>query len=95
MLFSESFNSAIEAKVTAEQNALKEYNQLKAVEYQAQQRVTQAKGEAEAIRIQAEAITQQGGKEYVQLQAISKWNGVMPLVTGGSMPFINMNISNN
>jgi regulator of protease activity HflC (stomatin/prohibitin superfamily) len=88
--FSESFNAAIEAKVTAEQNALKEYNQLKAVEYQAQQRITQAEGEAQAIRIQAEAITSQGGKEYVQLQAINKWNGVLPAVTGGAIPFLNL-----
>lgn len=92
--FSKSFNEAIEAKVTAEQNALKELNQLKAVEYQAQQRVTQAKGEAEAIKIQAQAITSQGGKEYVQLQAISKWNGILPQVTGGAMPFINLNMNN-
>lgn len=91
--FSASFNSAIEAKVTAEQNALKELNQLKAVEYQAQQRITQAKGEAEAIKIQAEAITQQGGEQYVQLQAISKWNGEMPMVTGGALPFIYLNTS--
>ena len=87
--FSKSFNDAIEAKVTAEQNSLKEFNQLKAVEYQAQQRVTQAKGEAEAMRIQIQAITIQGGKEYVNLQAIARWNGILPLVTGGnSMPFI-------
>ena len=91
--FSESFNQAIEAKVTAEQNALKELNQLKAVEYQAQQRVTQAKAEAEAIEIQAKAITSQGGKEYVQLQAISKWNGILPTVTGGAMPFINIGLN--
>lgn len=88
--FSKSFNGAIEDKVTAEQNALKELNQLKAVEYQAQQRITQAKGEAEAIKIQAQAITSQGGKEYVQLQAIAKWNGQMPQVTGGALPFINL-----
>lgn len=88
--FSKSFNDAIEDKVTAEQNALKELNQLKAVEYQAQQRITQAKGEAEAIKIQAQAITSQGGKEYVQLQAIAKWNGQMPQVTGGALPFINL-----
>lgn len=92
--FSASFNAAIEAKVTAEQNALKEYNQLKAVEYQAQQRIVQAKGEAEAISIQVKAITESGGKEYVQLQAINKWNGVLPIATGGAIPFINLNITN-
>lgn len=49
--------------------------------------------EAEAIRIQAEAITSQGGAEYVQLQAIAKWNGTVPstMVPGATVPFINLN----
>lgn len=91
--FSKSFNDAIEAKVTAEQNALAAKNKLAQVEYEAQQRITQAEGEARAIEIQAKAITAQGGKEYVQLQAIQKWDGKTPIVTGGSIPFINMNIT--
>lgn len=90
--FSESFNVAIEAKVTAEQNALASKNKLEQIRYEAEQRVVQAKGEAEAIRIQANAITSQGGQEYVQLQAISKWDGSLPQYTGGgAIPFININ----
>lgn len=73
--FSESFNAAIEAKVTAEQNALAAKNKLAQVEYEKEQRIAQAEGEAEAISIQAKAVTQQGGKDYVELQRISKWNG--------------------
>lgn len=89
--FSKSFNDAIENKVTQEQNALAAKNKLLQIDYEAQQRVTQAKGEAEAIRIQAEAIQAQGGKEYVQLQAIAKWNGILPTYTGGgAIPFINI-----
>lgn len=89
--FSEVFNQAIENKVTAEQNALAAKNKLEQVKYEAQQRITQAEAEAEAIKIQAQAITQQGGKDYVQLQAINKWDGKMPLVTGGSsLPFIDI-----
>lgn len=91
--FSQSFNAAIEAKVTAEQNALAAKNKLAQVEYEAQQRVAAAKGEAEAIQIQSAAIQAQGGKEYVQLQAINKWSGNMPLVVGsGNLPFINIPI---
>ena len=89
--FSTSFNQAIEQKVTAEQNALKEQNQLKVVEYQAQQRIAQANGEAEAIKIQAQSVSAQGGADYVKLQAIQKWNGQMPNFVGGSsMPFISI-----
>lgn len=86
--FSPSFNAAIEAKVSAEQNALAAKNKLEQIKYEAEQRITQATAEAEAIRIQANAIKSQGGAEYVQLQAISKWNGVMPQFTGGQIPFI-------
>ncbi len=71
--FSESFNRAIEAKVTAEQDALASRNKLEQVKFEAEQRVTQAKAEAEAIKIQAQAIQQQGGENYVQLQWIKSW----------------------
>lgn len=86
--FSQSFNAAIEAKVTAEQNALAAKNKLEQVKYEAQQRVTAAEAEATAIKIQAQAIQAQGGKEYVDLQAINKWDGKLPQITGGVMPFI-------
>lgn len=82
--FSPTFSQAIEAKVTAEQQALAEKNKLAAVEYQAQQRVAQAKGEADAIAIQTQAINSQGGAAYVELQRILKWDGHYPLVVSGS-----------
>ncbi len=90
--FSDSFNAAIEAKVTAEQDALREENRLRQVEFEAQQRVEIATAEAEAIRIQAQAIQQQGGKDFVQLRAIDKWNGVLPtqFIPGSTIPFINV-----
>lgn len=91
--FSNSFNTAIEAKVTAEQDALAAKNKLEQVKFEADQRVAQAQAEAEAIRIQAQAIQNQGGAEYVQLQAIEKWNGVLPnqMIPGSTVPFINLN----
>lgn len=89
--FSPSFNSAIEAKVTAEQNALAAKNKLEQVKFEAEQRISQAKGEAEAIKIQAEAINSQGGADYVQLQAIKQWKGEVPQYMGiGAVPFINI-----
>lgn len=89
--FSKSFNDAIELKVTAEQNALAAKNKLDQVQYEADQRVAQAKGEAEAIKIQAQAINSQGGADYVQLQAIKAWKGEVPQYMGvGAVPFINI-----
>lgn len=71
--FSESFTKAIEEKVTAQQNADREENKLRQVQFEADQRVAQAEGEAQAIKIQAEAIQSQGGSEYVKLQWIEAW----------------------
>lgn len=90
--FSESFNTAIEAKVTAEQNALRAKNDLEKVKMEAQQRIEQAQAEAQAIRIQAESISAQGGDSYVQMKAIEKWDGKLPvqMVPNGTVPFINL-----
>lgn len=73
--FSPEFDKAIESKVRAEQDALAQKNVLEQRKYEAEQVVVAAKAEAEAIRIKAAAITQQGGKDYVDLQRINKWNG--------------------
>ncbi|MBU6409631.1 MAG: prohibitin family protein [Verrucomicrobia bacterium] len=87
--FSSVFNQAIEAKVTAEQNALAAKNKLAQVQYEAEQSVARADGEAKAIAIQAKAIQAQGGAAYIQLMAIQKWNGVLPQFVGtGAIPFI-------
>ena len=88
--FSASFDHAIEAKQTAEQNALKAKNDLERIKIEAEQKVAMAKAEAEAIRIQADAIRAQGGTEYVQLKAIEKWDGQLPQVNGGATPFISL-----
>ena len=90
--FSESFNTAIEAKVTAEQNALAAKNKLEQSKYEADQRIATAKGEAEAIKIQAQAIQTQGGAAYINLKAIEKWNGLLPVYMMGNspVPFINL-----
>ena len=90
--FSASFNIAIEEKVTAEQNAAREENNLRKAEFIADQRIAEARGEAEAIRIQAQAINSQGGEDYVNLKAVEKWNGVLPtqFVPGSAVPFLNL-----
>ena len=95
--FSDSFNQAIEAKVTAEQNALAAKNKLAQVQYEAQQTVASAKAQAEAIQIQAQAINSQGGADYVALQAIKTWDGhgcttqCFGAGTQTPVPFFNLN----
>ena len=89
--FSKTYDAAIEAKQTAEQNALKAKNDLDRIKVEAEQRVTTASAEAQAIKIQSEAIKENGGAEYVRLKAIEKWNGELPKYTGaGPVPFISI-----
>jgi regulator of protease activity HflC (stomatin/prohibitin superfamily) len=91
--FSPSFNEAVEAKVKAEQDALASKNKLEQTKYEAEQKVVTAQAEAESIRIQAEAVTSQGGADYVKLKAIEKWNGDVPthMIPGSTVPFIDLN----
>lgn len=88
--FSKAFDAAIEEKVTANQKAATAENNLKRTKFEAEQRIAQAEGEAKAIAIQSAAVEKSGGQGYVQLQAISKWDGKLPqYVTGGTaMPFV-------
>lgn len=81
--FSPEFDKAIEAKQTEAQNTQKARNILERTKIESEQRIVQAKAEAEAIRIQVEAIRSQGGVEYVQLKWIEKWNGMPPSVVSG------------
>ena len=87
--FSESYEKAIEEKQVAEQQALKAMNDLKRIQVEAEQRVAQAKAEAEAIKIQTEALQQ--NQNLVRLEAVKKWNGVLPqYMMGNAVPFIDL-----
>lgn len=89
--FSDQFEQAIESKVTAVQNAEAAKNKLAQVQYEAQQRVAEADGEAKAISIQAQAIQSQGGKEYVNLKWVEKWDGKLPTtMLGNNTPLVNI-----
>jgi len=58
---------------------------------EAERKRVEAQGDADAIRIKAQAIAAQGGKEYVELKAIEKWDGKLPVTSaGGAVPFINL-----
>jgi regulator of protease activity HflC (stomatin/prohibitin superfamily) len=87
--FSPSFNSAIEAKVTAEQQALAAKNKLEQIKFEAEQRIAEARGKAEAITVESNAL--RSNPQILELRALEKWDGVLPQVTGsGGVPFINI-----
>jgi regulator of protease activity HflC (stomatin/prohibitin superfamily) len=92
--FSEEYNRAIEAKVTAQQNALKAENDLNRIKIEAEQKVAQAQAEAKALEVQKQQIT----PELLQLRAIEMmqqhWDGKLPDVymagQGGTLPMIDV-----
>ncbi len=80
--FSAEFNAAIEAKQTAQQNALKAEQDLVRIKVEAEQTIEQAKAEAEAYKIKSEQITQ----EMIIMEYIKKWDGKLPaVVSDGSV----------
>ena len=89
--FSKDFNAAIEAKVTAEQEALAQKNKLESIKYQAEQRVATAQAEATAIKMQTEALSQ--SPNLIELEKAKRWDGKLPttIVGGGTVPFFNIN----
>ena len=96
--FSSLFAQAIEAKVEAEQKALKAENDLRRIQVEAEQaeaqaqgiakaNIAEAQGEAEAIRIINEALAQ--NPNYLEWLKTQAWDGKLPLVVGeGGTPFI-------
>jgi len=91
--FSAQFSQAIEAKQTAEQLAFKAQRDLERIKIEAEQKVAQAKAEAEALRLQKQEVTDQLvalRQIEVQQKAIDKWDGRLPQVTGGAVPFLDV-----
>jgi regulator of protease activity HflC (stomatin/prohibitin superfamily) len=91
--FSQEFNNAIEQKQVAEQQALKANLDLQRIEIEAKQKIESAKAEAEALRLQKQEVSADLLKLReieAQIKAIEKWDGKMPNVTGGAVPFINV-----
>ena len=86
--FSKNFNDAIEAKVTAEQQALAAKNKLEQIKFEADQKIAEARGKAEAMTIESNAL--RSNPQILELRALEKWNGTLPQVTGGAIPFINL-----
>ena len=93
--FSAAFQAAIEAKVTAVQQALEAQNALERVQFEAQQQITLAEAEARGLELQKAQITPdliQLRQLEVQRIAVEKWNGVMPSVvtSGGPVPMLDV-----
>lgn len=94
--FSRNFSAAIEAKQEAEQLALKAKRDLERIQVEAQQKVASAEAEAASLKAQKQEITPDLIKlreVEVQRLAIEKWDGHLPNVSGGAVPFLNLSPS--
>ncbi len=80
--FSEEFNAAVEAKQTAQQNALKAEQDLARIEVEAKQKITQAEAEAKSIKLIQDALS--ASPDYVDYIKWNKWDGELPQVMGDS-----------
>ncbi|QZZ21019.1 prohibitin family protein [Leptothermofonsia sichuanensis E412] len=88
LTFSTEFSKAVEEKQIAEQRAQRAVYIAQEAAQEAEANVNRARGQAEAQRLVRETLT----PELLQKQAIEKWDGKFPLVTGGGnvLPFINI-----
>ena len=99
--FSDAFSNQVEDKVVAFQKYLTELNNLRGIQVVANQTVVQAQaqananvakagGESQAIRIITSQLRQD--PQYLQWQAINRWNGQLPFSLGGqgAVPFFQL-----
>lgn len=86
--FSPEFNTAIEQKQVAQQQVETAKQTLEKIKIEAEQAKSQAQGQADAQK----ALKDTGAlsSEYLQYLALTKWNGILPTYTGGTIPFINL-----
>ncbi len=95
--FSPEYEKAIEAKQVAQQQVETQRQVLAQREIEAQQKVATAKGEAESILVVAQGqakandvLSRSISPILVQYKGIEKWNGILPQVSGGAVPFIEL-----
>jgi len=93
----ETVMQAINTKNVMQQQALTAQNELQKNTFQAQGDSIKAVGRAKAILAEAQAQAQANellaksiSGSLVQYEMAKKWNGVMPQVSGASMPMIQM-----
>ena len=97
MRFPPQVLEAINNKIAAIQRAQQRENELRETEAEAKKVLSKAEGEAKAILATAEAqakandlLSKSLTRELVEMKRIEKWNGILPQVSGGATPFIDM-----
>ena len=93
--FPQTVITALNAKIEANQRAEQRENELREAEAEAKKQIAKAEGQAKCALLQAEAeakanlvLAQSVTKELIQWQSVQKWDGKLPSVTSGAIPFI-------
>lgn len=94
----ESVVGSINSKIQASQNAMKVENEVATARAEAQKTVVEAQAKGQRVLIEAESqakankiLAESLSPEFVQYQAILRWNGELPKMTGSNaVPFINV-----
>lgn len=87
--FTAEYNAAIEAKQTAQQNALKAEQDLQRIKVEAEQKIVQAEAEAEAYKLKSQELT----PEILMSKYIEKWDGELPTVVSGDSGTMMLDLS--
>ena len=93
----QSLEKQMQEKMAAQQQAQQAEYELQKNQMLAKAEVAKAEGEAQSILVRAKAQAEANkllqatlSQSLIQSKAIDKWNGVLPQVSGGSTPFIDL-----
>lgn len=85
----QQFVDAINAKLSATQNAIRAENELRQAEAEAKKQVAKAEGEAKSNQALASSLSStllEWRKLEIQEKALHRWNGHLPTYMGGNTP---------
>ncbi len=92
-----SLETQMQQKMAAQQQAQQAEYELQKQEMLAKANVAKAQGEAQSILVRAKAEAEGNrllqatlSQALIQSKTIEKWNGILPQVTGGSTPFLDL-----
>ncbi|NPT59039.1 prohibitin family protein [Paraburkholderia elongata] len=94
--FSKQFNDAIEAKITAQQNALRVENEIVQTKWEAQKRVVESEAALRVAENNAKANELMGksleaNPALIEKMKVERWDGHYPTyMMGGAMPMIQL-----
>src|SRR5580700_5320286 len=94
----QTLEAQMQQKMAAQQQAQQAEYELQKQEMLAKATVAKAEGEAQSVLVRAKAETEANrmlqatlSAILIQNKTIEKWNGILPQVTGGAMPLLDLN----